>query len=63
MDSYIVCDGMGEYVIFYNPVGLVMVFGSDREAAHKTTDAFDACEIARIAREVYKRRYMRIQNA
>ena len=59
-DEWIVTDGMGEHVQYYNPTGHVMVFTKNRDEARRTTDSYEAYEIARIARELYKRRFMKI---
>lgn len=61
MEEWIVTDGMGEFVEYYNPTGLVMHFGNDRALAWKTTDSEEAWEVARIARDVYNRKSMRMQ--
>jgi hypothetical protein len=58
VDTWHVCDGMGEWVEYYNPTGHVMHFTRDREKSRRTTDSYEAAEIARIAREVYRRRNM-----
>ncbi len=58
METWIVTDGMGEYVEYYNPTGHVMVFTRDREKARATTCSWDAFEVARVAREVYGRKRM-----
>ena len=60
IDEWLVSDGMGEYVRYFNPTGLVIHFTRDRDEAWKTTDSEQAFEVARIAREVYKRKWMRL---
>jgi hypothetical protein len=61
-DEWMVSDGMGEYVSYYNPTGLVMHFTKhpSYDGVWKTTSSDDAFEVARIAREVYKRKHMRM---
>jgi hypothetical protein len=49
---------MGEYVAYYNPTGHVMHFTRNRDEAYITCDHHWAAHIVRIAREVYKRKYM-----
>lgn len=61
MDVWHVTDGMGEYVAYYNPTGHVMHFTRNRDESRRTTSSEDAWEIARIAREVYGRKWMRMQ--
>lgn len=58
-DEWIVSDNMGEYVEYYNPTGHVMNFTRDREKALRTTCSYHAAEVARIARELYRRKNMR----
>lgn len=60
METWIISDGMREYVEYFNPTGLVMVFTGNRDKAMVTTDSEDAFKIARIAREVYGRKHMRM---
>lgn len=60
MNEWIVGDGMGEWVEYYNPTGVVMVFTHEREKAFRTTDSYEAANITRIAREVYGRKNMRL---
>ena len=57
--SITITDSMGEYVEHYNPTGHVMVFTKDREKAFATSCSHNASEISRIAREIYKRKWMR----
>jgi hypothetical protein len=59
-DEWLVSDGMGEYVGYYNPTGKVMHFTRSRDEARRTTDSREAFEVARIAREVYGRKSMRM---
>lgn len=59
IDEWLVSDGMGEYVAYYNAAGHVMHFTHDRSEARKTTDSYESAQIARIAREVYGRKNMR----
>jgi hypothetical protein len=63
-DEWMVADGMGERVGYYNPTGLVMHFARSGDPEYDrpwtTTSAEDAFEVARIAREIYKRKHMRI---
>ena len=58
-DVWMVTDGMGEYVAYYNPTGHVMDFTRAREEARVTTDSYEAAEIARVARALYQRKNMR----
>ncbi len=58
-DVWMVTDGCGEYIEYYNPTGHVMHFTRDREKARRTTCHYDAGEVARVAREVYRRKNMR----
>lgn len=60
IETWIITDGMGEFVAYYNPTGHVMVFTRSRDEARATTDSREAFEIARIARELYGRKQMRI---
>jgi hypothetical protein len=60
MDEWLVGDGMGEFVAYYNHTGHVMHFTRDRQEARKTTDSREAFEVARIARELYRRKNMRM---
>ena len=60
--EYLITDSMGEYVEYFNPTGLVMVFTRVRDEAWKTTDSKEAFDVARVAREVYKRKHMRFSN-
>ncbi len=62
-DEWMVCDGMGEYVAYYNPTGHVMTFTRDREQARRTTCSYDAADVARIARTIYGRSQMRFSIA
>lgn len=61
-DEWMVSDGCGEYVAYYNPTGLVMHFtrNPSYDGVWKTTDSEQAFDVARIAREVYKRKSMRM---
>lgn len=59
-DEWLVSDSCGEYVAYYNHTGHVMYFTRDREQAWKTTDSYDAAEVARIARVLYRRERMRL---
>jgi hypothetical protein len=59
-DEWLVTDGCGEYVRYFNHTGTVMHFTPNREEAWRTADSRDAFEVARIAREVYQRRFMRM---
>lgn len=61
-DEWQVSDGMGEFVAYYNPTGHVMHFTRhpSYDGVWKTTDSQEAFEVARIAREVYKRSGMRM---
>jgi hypothetical protein len=60
IEEWLVSDGMGEYVAYYNHTGHVMHFTRDRDEARKTTDSYDAAEVARVARTLYGRKNMRI---
>lgn len=59
-DEWMVADGMGEWVEYYNPTGHVMHFTRDYDKARRTSDSSDAAEVARIARLLYRRTNMRI---
>lgn len=60
MEVWIVTDSMGEFVEAYHLDGGVMDFTRDRDQAMQTTDSVHAFEVARVAREVYGRRFMRM---
>lgn len=60
MDTYIITDGMGEFVRYYNHTGHVMQFTREREEAWQTTDSRDAYDVARIAQKLYRRPMMKM---
>lgn len=60
MDTWIITDSMGEYIEYYNATNHIMVFTRERDKAMVTTDSEYAFELARLARELYKRKNMRI---
>lgn len=59
-DEWMVTDGCGEYVRYYNHTGHVMHFTRDRDEAMKTTDSEDAYRIAEIAQRLYGRKSMQM---
>lgn len=54
-EYWIVGSPTGEYVMYYNHTGHVMHFTTDRAEARRFTDAGDAYEVQRIARDLYRR--------
>lgn len=60
MESWIITDGMGEYIRYYNRIGHVMEFTQSREEAWQTTDSRDAYDVAKIAQKLYRRERMKM---
>lgn len=63
MEEYIVTDGMNQFVEYYNATNHVMAFTNDREKCWRTCCSQNAFNVARIARELYGKKCMKMQMA
>lgn len=60
METWTVNDGMGEWLEYHNCTNNIMHFTRDSAKKLVTTDSEHAFEMARLARQLYGRKYMRM---